>query len=180
MRHCFLLGLILLGGAVALRASPLAGLWRLEPDRSTDLPAWEALDLDIQVQGQVVTITRKFAAGRRTFEDVAAVDLAKPFTVVPVAWWPDNRHIGAYIGGDKTERLHGEWVDGGRVFRLTVDLVLATQQGSHPVNILSQYTVSTNGRQLTLIELRSTRNRPVTYVFRRIAAAEARSTGAAE
>jgi hypothetical protein len=36
-----------------------------------------------------------------------------------------------------------------------------------PVNILSDYKVSTNGAQLTLTELRSTRNRPVVYVFNR-------------
>jgi hypothetical protein len=161
-------------------ANPLAGTWRLLPDRGTDLPAWQALDLDIRVTGHVVTITRKFAAGRRTFEDVTPVDLAKPFNVVPVAWWPDNRHIGAYIGGDKTERVRGEWIGGDHTLRLTTDLVLATQQGDHPVNILSNYTVSTNGRQLTLIEIRSTRSRPVVYVFQRINGDEARATGNAE
>jgi hypothetical protein len=161
-------------------ANPLAGTWRLEPDRGTDLPAWQTLDLDIQVAGDTVTITRKFAAGRRTCTDVTPVDLSKPFNIVPVAWWPDNRHIGAYIGGDKTERVHGEWIGGDHVFRLTTDLVLATQQGEHPVNTLSNYTVSANGRQLTLIEIRSTRNRPVVYVFKRINDGEAPSTGRAE
>lgn len=175
---CWCLFIATVGSAFA--ASPLAGTWRLLPDRGTDLAAWKALDLDIKVEGDVVTITRKFAAGRRTFEDVTPVDLSKPSNVVPVTWWPDNRHIGAYIGGDKTKTVHGEWLADGHVFRLTTDLVLATQQGDHPVNILSNFTVSTNGRQLTLIEIRSTRNQPVVYVFKRLEGDEARATGNAE
>jgi hypothetical protein len=46
--------------------------------------------------------------------------------------------------------------------------VLDTQQGPRDVNILSDYKVSANGAQLTLTMLRSTRNRPVVYVFERV------------
>jgi hypothetical protein len=82
--------------------------------------------------------------------------------------WPDNRHLGAYIGGDKTKHVHAAWLDAGRILRLSTDLVLATSQGDRAVNILSNYQVSASGTQLTLTELRSTRNRPVVYVFNRV------------
>jgi hypothetical protein len=39
------------------------------------------------------------------------------------------------------------------------------------VNILSDYKLSANGAVLTLTELRSTRNRPIVYVFTRVPAA---------
>ncbi|MCF7761463.1 MAG: hypothetical protein K9M98_13275 [Cephaloticoccus sp.] len=172
--------LLCLGGVGTISANPLEGSWRLDPAHSTDLSGWKAYDLDITIQGDVVTLTRKFAAGRRTFVVVTPVDLSKAVNVVPVSWWPDNRHIGAYIGGDKTERVRGEWLDDGRVLRLNTDLVLATQQGSRPVNILRNFTISTNGRQLTLIELRSTRTRPIVYTFQRISDANRRATGTAE
>jgi len=161
-------------------AHPLAGQWRLLPDRSTDLSGWKVLDLTIALEGDVVTLHRQFAAGRRMFEDVTPVDLTKTDNIVPVSLWPDNRHIGAYIGGDKTKRVRGEWLDDGRVLRLNTDLVLATQQGERKVNILGNYTVSTNGDVLTLIELRSTRTRPVTYVFQRVTTEAGRKTGTAE
>ena len=55
----------------------------------------------------------------------------------------------------------------GRVLRLESDLVLTTQQGDVPVNILRNYKVSANGKQLSLITIRSTRDRPVVYFFKR-------------
>ena len=91
-------------------------------------------------------------------------------TVVPVDMWPDNRHLGAYIGAAKAKHVHAEWLDGRRILRISTDLVLETQQGSREVNILSDYKISANGQQLTLTELRSTRNRPIVYLFSRVAA----------
>ena len=178
MRRFLCLILLLAGGLARLSAAApdarqLAGSWRYDPARSTELSSWGALRLVITVDGAHVTLTRQFAAGRRTFDEVTALDLAQPVNIVPVAWWHDNRHIGAYIGGDKTKRIRTELLDGGRLLRTSADLVLATQQGERAVNILSNYQVSANGARLTLIELRSTRNDPIVYVFDRITDAAA-------
>lgn len=181
--HRILFLVLSLCGCAAAAANPLAGSWRIDLARSTELSPWGAYDLVITGEGDQLTITRKFAAGRRTYEDVTPLDLTKAANIVPVTWWADNRHLGAYIGGDHTKKVRGEWLDDGRVLRLNTDLVLDTQQGPRAVNILSNYKVSANGAQLTLTELRSTRNRPVVYVFHRMNAAEAageRATGRAE
>ena len=148
-------------------ASPLAGIWHIDRDRSTELSPWQSYDLTITVAGDTVTLARQFGAGRRTFSDTMTLDTTQPETVVPVSLWPDNRHLGAYIGGDHTKRVHATWLDDRRILRLSTDLVLDTQQGSRAVNILSDFKVSASGAVLTLIELRSTRNRPVVYVFTR-------------
>jgi len=153
-------------------ASPIAGHWRFVPERSTDLSPWRTYDLTITVEGNQVTLVRALAAGRRTFADTTRLDTTLPVNVVPASYWPDNRHLGAYMGGDKTRRVRTEWIDGGRFLRLSTDVTLTTQQGDRAVNILSDYKVSANGAQLTLTELRSTRNRPVVYVFRRLTAEE--------
>lgn len=166
--------------AADLDASRFAGTWRLDPKRSTDLAAWHSFDLEIAINGSHVTLTRHLAAGRRGYDDVTALDLTKPVNVVPVPWWGDNRHIGAYIGGDKTKKVRTEILDEGRLLRTSADLVLATQQGERAVNILSDYKVSASGAQLTLIELRSTRNEPLVYVFHRIDPKTEANTGAAE
>ena len=161
----------------------LAGTWRYDATRSTELSSWGSLQLVIAVDGPRVTLTRHWTAGRRTFDEVTPLDLTRAINAVPVEWWPDNRHLGAYIGGDRTKRIHATLMDGGRMLRLSSDLVLATQQGERAVNILSDYKVSANGSQLTLIELRSTRDEPIIYVFRRVtdAAADAKaSNGNAE
>ncbi len=145
---------------------PLAGSWRIDLGRSTELSPWKDYELTFTTAGDTVTIHRRLAWGRREFTDEMTVGPGQP-VIVPVALWPDNRHLGAYIGGDRTKHVRTEWIDAGRVLRLSTDLVLSTQQGERAVNILSDYKVSANGVQLILTELRSTRNRPVVYVFTR-------------
>ena len=188
MRRFLCLGLFATGCLLRMSAAEpdahlLAGTWRYDPERSTELSAWGTLQLVIAADGPHITLTRHWAAGRRTYDEVTPIDLTRTVNVVPVDWWPDNRHIGAYIGGDKTKKIRAELLDDGRRLRLSADLVLATQQGEHKVNILSDYKVSANGARLTLIELRSTRDEPVIYVFQRVtdAAADAAvSKGKAE
>ncbi len=173
-RHSRLLGLrLLLLAASALLAraadTPLAGTWRIDPARSTELSPWKGYELTLAVDGDTITLRRELAWGRRKFSDTAVLDSTRAVNVVPVEMWPDNRHLGAYIGGDRTKRVHARWLDDRRLLRLSTDLTLDTQQGPRAVNILSDYKVSAGGARLTLTELRSTRHRPVVYVFNRVA-----------
>ena len=164
-----LAGVALLSATLASAAEhSLAGSWRIDLARSTELSPWKDYELAITTDGTRATIQRRLAWGRREFTDAMTVDPAQVATV-PVAMWPDNRHLGAYIGGDRTKRVRAEWIDAGRVLRLSTELVLDTQQGARQVNILSDYKVTANGAQLILTELRSTRNRPVVYIFTRAA-----------
>jgi hypothetical protein len=78
-----------------------------------------------------------------------------------------DRHIGAYIGGDGTETMQSEWLDGGRTLRVESRYVLATSQGETPVRSTFEYRLSPDGEELTVIELRSTRNLPIVHVFTR-------------
>jgi hypothetical protein len=153
--------------AISCAAEPLAGTWRIVRDRSTELSPWSNLVLTIEIAGDHVRLHRHFAAGRRTYEETFSLDVAKPVNVVPMPWWPDNRHLGAYAAGDMTRKISASWLDGRRILRLSTEVTLDTQQGPRDVNILSDYKVSANGAELTLTELRSTRNRPVVYVFTR-------------
>ena len=162
-----LLVLLAATAPIAAHASPLAGSWKFDAAKSTELSPWSDYVLTITIDGGSVTFERKLGAGRRGFSDTMTIDVSRQENIVPVASWPDNRHIGAYIGGDRTKRVRGEWLHGGRILRLNTDLVLATQQGDRAVNILSDYKVSADGSRLTLTELRSTRSRPVVYVFTR-------------
>jgi hypothetical protein len=171
MRAALLLLLALASSVWAHAAdpsSPLVGRWRIDLTRSTELSPWKSFDLTIAVQGNTLNLQRELAWGRRKFIDAVSLDLGKPENVVPIEWWPDNRHLGAYIGDQKTKRIRAEWLDERRVLRVTSDLVLDAQQGPRSVNILSDYKVSASGAELTLTELRSTRNRPVVYVFKRL------------
>lgn len=160
--------LALLASATPLSAADhlLAGSWKIDLTRSTELSPWKDYDLTIAVDGPTITLQRRLAWGRREFKDAMSFRTDRP-EKVPVEMWPDNRHLGAYIGGDRTKTVRAEWLDDQKVLRVQSDLVLDTQQGPRAVNILSNYKVSASGTLLTLTELRSTRNRPIVYVFTR-------------
>lgn len=174
MRSYLLSAALLVSSALcsdALAADPapaLAGQWKIDLARSTELSPWKDYVLNISVAGSAVTLERHLAWGSREFTDTMTVQPGKPATV-PVPMWPDNRHLGAYISDAHTKTVRAEVLDAGRLLRLSTDLTLETQQASRDVNILSDYKLSANGQQLTLIELRSTRNRPIVTVFNRVA-----------
>lgn len=158
--------LVPLAGARA-EASPLAGTWQFDLAGSTELSPWKNCTLTIRTDGDRVTIHRALNWGRRAFTDNLTVVPGGTETVA-VEMWPDNRHLGAYISENHTERVHAEWLDGRRILRLSTDLVLSTQQGNRAVNILSDYKVTGRDDLLILTELRSTRDRPIVYHFRRV------------
>ena len=168
----------LLFATLVLRAEPsaaaLAGKWRLVPDRSTEPGGWKTIELVITADGSRVTLARKLSSGRRSYDDTAVLDLSRPENVVPTPWFADNRHLAAFMGADKTRRVRTELLDGGRRLRTSADLTVETQQGLHALNILTDYQISESGAVLTLIELRSTRSRPIVYVFTRATAVEAK------
>jgi hypothetical protein len=159
--------------AALATAGDFNGTWKIDLHRSTELSPWKSLELTFEVQGNRVVLHRAFAWGRRTFRETLDLDLTREVNRVSTPWWPDNRHLGAYSTGDQIKRVHAMWLDGGRLLRLSSDLTLETQQGNREVNILSDYKLSANGAVLTLTELRSTRNRPIVYVFTRVTAAPA-------
>jgi hypothetical protein len=155
-------------------ATDFNGTWKIDLHRSTELSPWKSLELSFDIKGDHVVLHRVFAWGRRTFKETLDLNLKQEVNLVTTPWWPDNRHLGAYSTGDQTKRVRAAWLDGGRLLRLSSDLTLETQQGNREINILSDYKLSANGAVLTLTELRSTRNRPIVYVFTRVPAASAK------
>lgn len=171
-KFCFLVLLWITSGRICAAesnpSSSLAGTWHIDLVRSTELSPWKDYKLTIVLDGDRISFHRSLAWGVREYTDDMTVHVGRIDTV-RVEMWPDNRHLGAYIGGSHDKQVHAEWLDDGRLLRLSTDLVLETQQGSRAVNILSDYKISTSGNRLTLTELRSTRNKPIVYVFTRVA-----------
>jgi hypothetical protein len=152
---------------LCLGASPeMSGSWTIDRDASSAIDPWRRILLDIEVDGKDVEISRTVTTGRRNSTQVYPIRIGKEVSV-PVDWWTGNRHIGAYIGGDGTETLQAEWLDDGRTLRVESHYVLATSQGETPVRSTTEYRLSRDGDELTVIELRSSRNLPIVHVFKR-------------
>ena len=163
------LGLAVLPGTAAPAAgSRLDGRWQLVPARSSALSFWRTFEVTVVTEGNRVVLTRVLASGDRSAREAFELDVTKPDNRVPIDWWADNRYMGLYIGGDGAKHVRASWIDDGRTLRLDSTFVVTTQQGEKTVNILSDYKVSLDGDQLTLIELRSSRLQPFVYVFKRV------------
>ena len=167
-RRLFLFGLLALLPVASLSAAtaPLAGAWTINRDLSSAIDPWSRILLNIAVEGKEVTIERTVTTGRRNHTERYPLKIGKTVKV-PIDWWTGNRHIGAYIGGDGTESIHAEWIDDGQTLRVESEYVLATSQGETPVRSYYEYRLSPEGDELTVVELRSSRQLPLVHIFNR-------------
>lgn len=164
------------GGGLLLAAmlAPLAysnpdfsGRWKFDPEHSTALDPWSTMEITMAVEGDEVSIVRRYGGDKRNATESMALDLTQPSQVVSTEGWWDNRHIGAYLGDDLQQTVAARWLDGGRTLQLNIDLVLETAQGDTPVRILREMRLSRDGQTLRVFQLRSSRNLPIVRVFRR-------------
>lgn len=146
-----------------------AGRWQLDAERSTSVDPWRDFSVEIALDGDAVILKRLWRGSR---EGGATVDSVR---VVPgggmatakLDQWPDNRHLGAYLAGDSTKTVTARWADEGRTLVTESTLTLSIQQGTRTVRIYTEYRLEPSGDELTVLELRSTRPRPLHYVFTR-------------
>ncbi len=171
IRHFASLGLLAFGFLAAAAAAPegLDGRWKLNLDRSASIKPWSAETLVVRGAGDGVTIDRRFVWGtdRKVSDSTSVKADGRTILADPVAYWIDTWYNNAYIGADHLKRVSGEWIEPGRVLKVETRLFLNVQQGEFPVHIYDEYRVSADGRTLTLLEIRSTRDQPLTYVFTR-------------
>lgn len=146
-----------------------SGTWLLDKDRSTAIDPWLNLTVEIADADEAVILKRMWRGSREGGAFVDSVRLV-PGSVVesePMLQWPDNRHLGAYIAGDRTKTVASRWEDDGRTLVTESTLTVSTQQGERPIRIHTEYRLSPEGDRLDVLELRSTRPRPIHYVLAR-------------
>jgi len=169
MRH-FLrtvcLSLVLSGPLTMSANQDLTGSWTIDRPNSTAIDPWRRIHLDITVAGDQVEISREVTTGRRNHTNTYPLVIDQT-VAVPIDWWTGNRHIGAYMGGDGTKKVRASWIDGGDTLRVEAHFVLETSQIETPVRTYTEYRLSEDGQRLTVLELRSSRERPIVYVFTR-------------
>jgi hypothetical protein len=159
----------LLAGRPLPDADAMSGTWLLDEERSTAIDPWRNLSVEIVADGEGVILKRMWRGSREGGAFVDSVRLVPGSTVVsePMGQWPDNRHLGAYIAGDRTKTVTSRWEDEGRTLVTETELTVSIQQGERPVRIYTEYRLSPEGDRLDVLELRSTRPRPIHYVFAR-------------
>ena len=172
LKRMILGGLCALGLTAALAANPaLAGRWRLDTARSSTLDGWHSMDLVVALNGSQVGLTHHMQwrttkiAATNSYDTARAVDLKNYFRV-------EQRHMAIYPAKGGVTHATAAWLDGGRTLRLDVETPVEVSQGNVTMRIYSEYRLGELGDTLTLIELHSSRERPLVYVFNKVTGEE--------
>ena len=144
------------------------GRWRLDASQSTALDGWTTMDLVVSIEGDEVALqhdmrwrsTRVTAINRVNTDH--PVELRDFFRI-------DQRHMAVYRPKQSVTPVRAEWQDDGRTLRVEADLEVEVSQGMATIRIYAEYRLQEGDETLTLIELHSTRDRPLVYVFRKLA-----------
>ncbi|MCF3650893.1 hypothetical protein [Synoicihabitans lomoniglobus] len=166
------IGLALLS-ANLLTANPnFNGRWRMDPAQSTALDGWQKMDLVIAVDGSQVDVTHAMQWRSTKHEATNHLDTAKTVTLDDY-FRVEQRHMAVYPAKHGVTQATTSWIDNGRTLRIEANTLVEVSQGNVPMRIYRELRVSEMGDKLTLIELHSTRNRPLVYVFDKVTSEEA-------
>ncbi len=165
---------ILLGGMAALfltvlaSANPeLAGRWRLDTDRSSPLDGWHTLDLVFSLEGSQISIQHELRWRRTNYRATNIVDTSKSVSSDKF-FRVEQRHMAVYPAKGGITHTTAEWIDKDRTLRTETNTPVEVSQGDVNMRITSEYRVGEGGETLVLIELHSSRARPLVYFFNKV------------
>ena len=162
-----LLGLALLPLAAVAGDPALNGRWRMDPARSTALDGWTAMDLVIAVDGSKVSLRHDMTWHGTKVTATNTVDTAQPAEITNF-FRVDQRHMGVYPRPKEAAHVSAVWLDGGRTLRVEAQVPVETSQGNTTLRLYEEYRLLEGDRDLVLIELHSTRSRPLVYHFTKV------------
>lgn len=165
---------ILMGGIVALflaafaSANPeLAGRWQLDPARSSALDGWNKMDLVFALDGSQIEVTYLMQWRSTKYRAANQLDTSKS-VASDNFFRVEQRHMAVYPAKGGVTYTTAEWIDGDRTLRTETNTPVEVSQGDVNMRITSEYRIGEGGETLTLIELHSSRDRPLVYFFRKV------------
>jgi hypothetical protein len=157
----------LLPGWLPAANPALAGRWRLDVAQSTALDGWTAMDLVVRLDGSKVELRHDMTWRSTKVTGINVVDTAVP-VAVPNFFRVDQRHMAVYAQPKKSAATTAAWIDDGRTLRVEAQVPLEVSQGEAIMRVYSEYRVLEGGQGLVLLELHSTRTRPLVYRFTKV------------
>jgi hypothetical protein len=161
---CLLFSVVL---STAPAASPLEGRWRLDKTRSTALDGWHEWDLVIGLTGNQVSLQHDMKWGKTTFSATNVLTLGQP-AAVPNFFRVEQRHMALYAAKGANATVGASWLDSQRTLRVEGDLPIEISQGQATMRLYSEYRLLEGDNELLLIELHSSRPRPLVYRFTKV------------
>ena len=171
---------ILFGGIAALlfaamaSANPdLEGHWRLDPARSSALDGWQEMDLVFALDGSEIAITHQMRWRATNYRATNLVDTSK--SVASDKFFRiEQRHMSVYPAKGGITHTTAEWIDEDCTLRTETNTPVEVSQGDVNMRITSEYRIGEGGETLILIELHSSRPRPLVYFFNKVSVEDAK------
>ena len=171
---------ILFGGIAALlfaamaSANPdLEGHWRLDSARSSALDGWQEMDLIFALDGSEIEITHQMRWRATNYRATNLVDTSK--SVASDKFFRiEQRHMAVYPAKGGITHTTAEWIDADRTLRTETNTPVEVSQGDVNMRITSEYRIGEGGETLILIELHSSRPRPLVYFFNKVSEKDAK------
>lgn len=154
-------------GAIASANPEITGQWQLDVDRSSALDGWQDMRLVISSQDTQVDIRHEMRWRATRYRATNTVDTAK--SVASDSFFRvEQRHMAVYPAKGGVTHTTAEWIDNNRTLRTETHTPVEVSQGNVNMRITSEYRIGEGGKTLTLIEIHSSRNRPLVYFFRKV------------
>lgn len=174
LKRTILGGLAAICFAAVASANPaFAGRWRLDPAQSSPLDGWTKMDLILALEGPQVAITHEMQL-RATRHNATNVVNTEKEVAAAGFFRVEQRHMAVYPAKGGVTHTTAAWIDGGRTLRTESLTPVEVSQGDVMMRITSEYRLGEGDHILTLIELHSSRNRPLIYIFKKIKAEDAK------
>ena len=126
------------------------------------------MDLIVSVEGDEVVLTHDMRWRSTRVEAVDRVNTVHPVELRDF-FRIEQRHMAVYRPKDSVTPVTAAWLDDGRTLRVEAVHEVEVSQGTASIRIYSEYRLQEGNETLTLIELHSTRDRPLVYIFKKLA-----------
>lgn len=139
----------------------------MDPDLSSPLDGWQAMDLVFAADGTAIDVTYEMRWRRTNYRATNRVDVARP--VESDSYFRvEARHMAVYPTKGGSSSTTAEWIDHDLTLRTETQTMVEVSQGDVPMRITTEYRIGEGGETLTVIELRSSRDRPLVYFMRKV------------
>ena len=174
LKRLLIAGLFALGLTVMATANPaLAGHWQLDTTQSTALDGWNKMDLTIGLDGSKVSVDYRMQWRATVHEATNVFDTDTP-VALDEFFRVEQRHMAVYPAKHGVTKAVAKWIDGDKTLLTEALTPVEVSQGDVMMRITTEYRVSETGDRLTVIELHSSRNRPLVYVFNKVIGEDAK------
>jgi hypothetical protein len=147
-------------------AAPHNGEWTLLTSESSAIDPWRRLRVSLDADQSTLTLMRTWTGAYGiTSVDSVRIPIDGEHHEISIPQWPDNRHVAVRPTADSVKYVSARWLDRGRTLRTSTRIPVLTSQGETDIRIHSEYRIAPDGERLVVLELRSTRPRPIHYVF---------------